>query len=88
MICKDVQIVFKTAAGPRTPLKGFDFKAPAGMLTMLVRPSECDKTTSISLIAGLLRGASGSMQVFGNELSSTSAAMLMPYRLRNLPSSF
>jgi putative ABC transport system ATP-binding protein len=54
------------------------------MLTMLVGPSGCGKTTLISLIAGLLRGASGSMHVFGHEVSSMSASMLVPYRLKNI----
>ena len=75
VICKDVKMAFKTAAGSVNVLKGVDFTAPAGMLTMLVGPSGCGKTTLISLIAGLLRGASGSMQVFGHEVSSMSASM-------------
>ena len=84
VICKDVKMAFKTAAGSVSVLKGVDFVAPAGMLTMLVGPSGCGKTTLISLIAGLLRGASGSMQVFGHEVSSMSASMLVPYRLKNI----
>ena len=51
---------------------------------MLVGPSGCGKTTLISLIAGLLRGASGSMHVFGHEVSSMSASKLVPYRLKNI----
>jgi putative ABC transport system ATP-binding protein len=84
VICKDVKMAFKTAAGSVSVLKGVDFNAPAGMLTMLVGPSGCGKTTLISLIAGLLRGATGSMQVFGHEVSSMSASMLVPYRLKNI----
>jgi putative ABC transport system ATP-binding protein len=84
VLCKDVKMAFKTAAGSVNVLKGVDFSAPAGMLTMLVGPSGCGKTTLISLIAGLLRGASGSMQVFGHEVSSMSASMLVPYRLKNI----
>lgn len=84
VICRDVKMAFKTAAGSIDVLKGIDFSAPAGMLTMLVGPSGCGKTTLISLIAGLLRGASGSMHVFGHEVSSMSASMLVPYRLKNI----
>lgn len=84
VICKDVKMAFKTAAGSVNVLKGVHFTAPAGMLTMLVGPSGCGKTTLISLIAGLLRGASGSMQVFGHEVSSMSESMLVPYRLKNI----
>jgi putative ABC transport system ATP-binding protein len=84
VICKGVKMAFKTAAGSVNVLKGVDFIAPAGMLTMLVGPSGCGKTTLISLIAGLLRGASGSMHVFDHEVSSMSASMLVPYRLKNI----
>ncbi len=84
VICKDVRMAFKTAAGSVNVLKGVDFTAPAGMLTMLVGPSGCGKTTLISLIAGLLRGAAGSMLVFGHEVSSMSASMLVNYRLNNV----
>ncbi|MFN8739928.1 MAG: ABC transporter ATP-binding protein [Pirellula sp.] len=84
VICKDVKMSFKTAAGSVDVLKGVDFVAPAGMLSMLVGPSGCGKTTLISLIAGLLRGASGSMQVFGHEVSSMNPSLLVPFRLKNI----
>lgn len=82
--CKNVKMSFKTAAGTANVLKGVDFKAPIGKLNMLVGPSGCGKTTLISLIAGLLRGASGTMEVFGNEVLTMSASMLVPYRLKNI----
>jgi putative ABC transport system ATP-binding protein len=82
--CKNVKMSFKTAAGTVNVLKGVDFEAPIGKLTMLVGPSGCGKTTLISLIAGLLRGASGTMEVFGNEVLTMSASMLVPYRLKNI----
>lgn len=84
VICENVRMAFQTAAGSVNVLKGIDFTAPAGMLTMLVGPSGCGKTTLISLVAGLLRGASGSMRVFGHEVSSMSASKLVRYRLENI----
>ncbi len=84
VICRDVRMAFRSAAGVVNVLKGVDFTAPAGMLTMLVGPSGCGKTTLISLIAGLLRGATGSMQVFDQVVSEMSQAMLVPYRLKNI----
>ncbi|MCU0720928.1 MAG: ABC transporter ATP-binding protein [Pirellula sp.] len=84
VICKGVKMAFKTNAGSVDVLKGVDFAAPAGMLSMLVGPSGCGKTTLISLIAGLLRGASGSMQVFGHDVASMNPAMLISFRLRNI----
>ncbi len=52
---------------------------------MLVGPSGCGEATLISLIAGLLRGASGSMQVFGHDVSAmTQAQCCVKYRLKNV----
>lgn len=84
VICKNVKMSFRTAAGLVDVLKGVDFEAPVGKLTMLVGPSGCGKTTLISLIAGLLSGASGAMVVFGQEVTAMSARMLVPYRLKNV----
>lgn len=84
VICKNVKMSFRTAAGLVDVLKGVDFEAPVGKLTMLVGPSGCGKTTLISLIAGLLSGASGAMVVFGQEVTAMSATMLVPYRLKNI----
>ena len=84
VVCEQVAIEFPTAAGPLRVLKGVDFLAPAGQLTMLVGPSGCGKTTLISIIAGLLRGATGSVSVFGKQVTSLSGAELVPFRLANI----
>ena len=82
--CQRVEMDFPTAAGPLKVLKGVDFEAPAGALTMLVGPSGCGKTTLISVIAGLLRGATGSVRVFCREITSLNGRQLMPFRLANV----
>ncbi len=84
VVCEQVAIEFPTAAGPLKVLKGVDFQAPAGQMTMLVGPSGCGKTTLISIIAGLLRGATGSVSVFGREVTSLSGSELVPFRLTNI----
>ena len=84
VVCEQVAIEFPTAAGPLKVLKGVDFQAPAGQMTMLVGPSGCGKTTLISIIAGLLRGATGSVNVFGTEVTTLSGADLVPFRLANI----
>jgi putative ABC transport system ATP-binding protein len=84
VFCRNVTMEFKTAAGVQQVLKGVDFDAPAGELTMLVGPSGCGKTTLISLVAGLLRGAGGSLKVFDREVNGLSADQLVPYRLANI----
>jgi putative ABC transport system ATP-binding protein len=75
---------FQTPAGPLRVLKGVDFTAEPGELTMLVGPSGCGKTTLISLIAGLLRGASGFLNVFGKDMTRMVPRDLLPFRLVNV----
>lgn len=82
--CRQVEMEFPTATGPLKVLKGVDFEAPAGELTMLVGPSGCGKTTLISIIAGLLRGATGSVRVFCEEITALNGRELMPFRLANV----
>jgi putative ABC transport system ATP-binding protein len=82
--CRQLVMEFKTPAGPLRVLKGVDFDAQPGELTMLVGPSGCGKTTLISLIAGLLRGATGALNVFGKDLTQMSTKELLPFRLKNI----
>jgi putative ABC transport system ATP-binding protein len=84
VVCQQVAIEFPSAAGPIKVLKGVDFEARPGELTMLVGPSGCGKTTLISVIAGLLRGATGSVNVFGQQVTSLSNRQLVPFRLANI----
>jgi putative ABC transport system ATP-binding protein len=82
--CRELVMEFKTPAGIQRVLKGVDFEAQAGELTMLVGPSGCGKTTLISLMAGLLRGANGILNVFGKDVARMSAKELLPFRLRSI----
>jgi putative ABC transport system ATP-binding protein len=82
--CRDLVMDFKTPAGLQRVLKGVDFAANAGELTMLVGPSGCGKTTLISLVAGLLRGAKGVLDVFGKDLTQMNARELLPFRLKTI----
>ena len=82
--CSTVEIEFKTASGLLKVLRGVDLLAPAGQLTMLVGPSGCGKTTLLSVIAGLLRGASGSVRVFGEDMLALPDSELVRFRLRNI----
>ena len=84
VVCRDLVMDFKTPAGVQRVLKGVDFEAMTGELTMLVGPSGCGKTTLISLIAGLLRGATGMLSVFGRDLIQMRPPELLPFRLRNI----
>lgn len=82
--CRDLVMEFQTPAGALRVLKGVDFTAEPGELTMLVGPSGCGKTTLISLIAGLLRGARGVLNVFGNDMTRMEPRDLLPFRLENV----
>ena len=84
VICRQVAIEFPSAAGSVKVLKGVDFEARAGELTMLVGPSGCGKTTLISIVAGLLRGATGAVDVFGHDVTSMSDQDLITFRLSNI----
>ncbi len=65
-------------------LHGVDLEIPAGELTMLVGPSGCGKTTLISIIAGILSFESGTVELFGQDLSQLKSADLVRFRRRTL----
>lgn len=50
-------------------LKGVEFQAWYGDLTMIVGPSGCGKTTLLSLLCGTLRADEGLIRVFGHEVT-------------------
>lgn len=75
---------FDGPAGKLQVLRGIDFEARPGELTMLVGPSGCGKTTLISIIAGLLSATSGSVSIFGQDTSGMSRRQLIAFRLKSI----
>jgi putative ABC transport system ATP-binding protein len=65
-------------------LRGIDIDVRQGELTLLVGPSGCGKTTLISIIAGLLDPTAGSVEVFGEELTTLRGRHLANFRGRNV----
>lgn len=55
-----------------------------GELVLMLGPSGAGKTTLLSLIGGLLRPTSGSIQIAGTELTNLTPAALSQFRLHKL----
>ncbi len=66
---RDVTKSFSTARDESTPLCGVNFAINAGDKASLVGPSGCGKSTLLSLIAGLLRPTSGTVEINGEAMS-------------------
>ena len=65
-------------------LRGVDFEAPYGQMTLLVGPSGCGKTTLISVVAGLLNKTAGAIEVLGTNVDALSGSNAVRFRRRNL----
>ena len=65
-------------------LKGVDFEARCGELTMIVGPSGCGKTTLLSVLCGTLRCEAGSVHLFGQDLGTMRPAEITAFRGRNV----
>ncbi len=65
-------------------LKDIDWNVYAGQMTLIVGPSGCGKTTLLSVIAGILNCDSGTVEVFGQELTGMSDRTLTRYRAQNI----
>jgi putative ABC transport system ATP-binding protein len=65
-------------------LKGVDFTARYGDMTMIVGPSGCGKTTLLSLICGTLRSDAGTVRVFGHDITHMKEWQLTEFRRTNI----
>ena len=65
-------------------LRGVDWDVYNGEMTLIVGPSGCGKTTLLSVIAGILDGDSGTVSIFGNELTTMRDGDLTRFRARNI----
>lgn len=65
-------------------LRGIDWDIYTGQMTLIVGPSGCGKTTLLSVIAGILDGDSGTVSVFGHELTTMSDRALTRFRAQNI----
>ncbi len=53
-------------------LRGIDWDIYRGQMTLIVGPSGCGKTTLLSVIAGILNSDSGTVSIFGCEMTALS----------------
>ena len=67
--CRDVVKTYGSGNAEVHALRGVDLDVYPGELTMLVGPSGCGKTTLLSVVAGILRPTSGSVDGVGTDLT-------------------
>jgi putative ABC transport system ATP-binding protein len=65
-------------------LRGIDWDVYTGEMTLIVGPSGCGKTTLLSVIAGILDCDSGSVDLFGQSLTSMGDRARTGFRGRNI----
>ncbi len=65
-------------------LRRVDWDVYPGQMTLIVGPSGCGKTTLLSVIAGILNGDSGTVNIFGHELTAMRDRMITRFRAQNI----
>ncbi|HBS36360.1 MAG TPA: ABC transporter ATP-binding protein, partial [Parvularcula sp.] len=78
--CRYLEMEFGAAGGRQTVLRGINFTASAGRLTMIAGPSGCGKSTLLSILGGLLTPTGGDALVFGKSLAGMTARGRAAYR--------
>jgi putative ABC transport system ATP-binding protein len=84
VVCRDITKDFGSGDSRLRVLRGVDFEAPYGEMTLLVGPSGCGKTTLLSVIAGLLNKSGGQIDVLGTAVDKLSGSESVLFRRRNL----
>lgn len=68
--------------GPTKVLRGVSLEVPRGTIQVVLGLSGSGKTTLLKILNGTLRPSSGSVQVFGQEMTTMKRAELSAYRQR------
>jgi putative ABC transport system ATP-binding protein len=79
----DIRKTFKVKSGEVKAVDGVSFKARKGEVTVIVGPSGSGKTTLLYLLGSLEKPDSGEIQVFGEDICSSSAD-LITYRRESI----
>lgn len=84
VVCDSVRKSFGKDENKVEVLRGVDFEAPFGEMSLLVGPSGCGKTTLLSVIAGLLDASGGKLEVLGQNIGALRNGDSVVFRRRNL----
>jgi putative ABC transport system ATP-binding protein len=82
--CSGLTKDFGTGDAVVRVLRGVDFEAKYGEITLLVGPSGCGKTTLLSVITGLLNKSGGHIDVLGVDADELGGSERVLFRRRNL----
>jgi putative ABC transport system ATP-binding protein len=82
--CHGVVKRFGKGDAATVALKGVEFEARYGDMTMIVGPSGCGKTTLLSLLCGTLRANAGSIHVFDHDITHMKDWQLTEFRRTNI----
>ena len=82
--CRKVAKIYGSGNAEVHALRGVDLDVYAGELTMLVGPSGCGKTTLLSVLAGILKPTSGTVNALGTDLTALSTWQRTAFRRDNV----
>jgi putative ABC transport system ATP-binding protein len=82
--CRQVEKVFGVGDTAVRALRGVNWEAPFGEISMLVGQSGCGKTTLLSVMTGLLHATSGTVDLLGEDLNDLRGSHANIFRLRNI----
>jgi putative ABC transport system ATP-binding protein len=82
--CRELTKDFGTGENRVQVLRGVDFEARYGEITLLAGPSGCGKTTLLCVIAGLLNKSGGRIDVLGTDAARLRGSDAVLFRRRNL----
>src|SRR6188768_1288781 len=82
--CRDVVKIYGSGNAEVHALRGVNLDVYPGEITMLVGPSGCGKTTLLSVVAGILRPTSGSVNALGTDLTRLSSWRRTAFRRDNV----
>jgi putative ABC transport system ATP-binding protein len=84
VLCRGVTKDFGEGDRRVRVLRGVDFEARYGEMTLLVGPSGCGKTTLLCVLAGLLNKSDGRVEVLGTDMDTVRGSESVLFRRRNL----